>query len=88
MALVTPGADDGTTSNIQRLPTVLCWLFVCAVKEVEAVGELANTYIIYTGDNGYHLGAHRLGAGKETPYQVRLQAQNDTAIESMAAWPG
>ncbi|WIA39128.1 hypothetical protein OEZ86_005260 [Tetradesmus obliquus] len=48
-------------------------LVEAVVKELEAVGELDNTYIIYTGDNGYHLGAHRLGAGKETPYQEDIQ---------------
>lgn len=46
---------------------------VAAVREVEAIGELDNTYFIYTSDNGYHLGAHRMGAGKETPYQEDLQ---------------
>ncbi|KAI0206681.1 arylsulfatase [Astrocystis sublimbata] len=27
-----------------------------------------NTYIVYTSDNGYHLGQHRLAAGKTTPF--------------------
>ena len=32
------------------------------------IGELDNTYIFFTSDNGFHLGQHRLGAGKWTPY--------------------
>jgi N-acetylglucosamine-6-sulfatase len=32
-------------------------------------GQLENTYIIFTSDNGYHLGQHRLRTGKGTPYE-------------------
>jgi N-acetylglucosamine-6-sulfatase len=32
-------------------------------------GELNDTYIIFTSDNGYHLGEHRLKSGKRTAYQ-------------------
>jgi N-acetylglucosamine-6-sulfatase len=35
---------------------------------VEA-GELDNTYLIFTSDNGYHMGEHRLEPGKRTAYQ-------------------
>ncbi|ORX97372.1 Arylsulphatase [Basidiobolus meristosporus CBS 931.73] len=39
------------------------------ILKLEKNGQLDNTYIIYTTDNGYHLGQHRLGAGKGTPYE-------------------
>ncbi|KAI9199281.1 alkaline-phosphatase-like protein [Polychytrium aggregatum] len=39
------------------------------IDRLEANGQLDNTYLIYTTDNGYHLGAHRLYAGKQTPYE-------------------
>jgi N-acetylglucosamine-6-sulfatase len=39
------------------------------VEELEAAGELENTYIFFTSDNGYHLGEHRLRQGKKTPYE-------------------
>ncbi|KAJ3017103.1 UNVERIFIED_CONTAM: hypothetical protein HDU68_011857 [Siphonaria sp. JEL0065] len=31
--------------------------------------QLDNTYIFYSADNGYHIGLHRLNAGKTTPYE-------------------
>lgn len=39
------------------------------VKTLENAGQLNNTYIIYTSDNGFHLGHHRLGAGKKYAFE-------------------
>lgn len=36
---------------------------------LEKMGQLENTYIIFTSDNGYHLGQHRLPFGKGSPYE-------------------
>jgi len=38
-------------------------------ETLEATGELDDTYIIFTSDNGFHLGQHRLRAGKSTAYE-------------------
>jgi N-acetylglucosamine-6-sulfatase len=38
-------------------------------EELRDKGELSNTYLILTSDNGYHLGQHRLTAGKRTAYK-------------------
>jgi N-acetylglucosamine-6-sulfatase len=38
------------------------------VRLLEKKGQLKNTYIFFTSDNGYHMGEHRLMAGKMTPY--------------------
>jgi N-acetylglucosamine-6-sulfatase len=35
--------------------------------------ELDNTYVIFTSDNGFHLGQHRLGAGKWTAYEEDIR---------------
>jgi N-acetylglucosamine-6-sulfatase len=33
-----------------------------------AHGQLSNTYIVFSSDNGYHMGQHRLLPGKETAF--------------------
>jgi N-acetylglucosamine-6-sulfatase len=41
------------------------------VEVLRKTGELSNTYIVFTSDNGYHLGEHRLEA-KATPYEETI----------------
>jgi arylsulfatase A-like enzyme len=36
-------------------------------------GELEDTYVFFTSDNGFHLGQHRLGAGKWTAYEEDIR---------------
>jgi N-acetylglucosamine-6-sulfatase len=43
------------------------------IKALHDSGELDNTYIVFTSDNGFHLGQHRLGAGKWTPYEEDIR---------------
>ena len=38
------------------------------VSNLKKSGKLENTYFMFTTDNGYHLGQHRMEAGKNTPY--------------------
>lgn len=40
---------------------------------LEETGQLDNTYIFFTSDNGYHLGEHRLLAGKNTPFEEDIR---------------
>ncbi len=38
------------------------------IVNLEKNGQLKNTYIIFTSDNGYHMGQHRLAPGENTAY--------------------
>lgn len=41
------------------------------VGALRDTGELSNTYVVFTSDNGYHLGEHRLQS-KSTPYEETI----------------
>jgi arylsulfatase A-like enzyme len=43
------------------------------VRTLEEAGELDNTYLIYTSDNGFHLGLHRMIEGKDTAYEEDIR---------------
>jgi N-acetylglucosamine-6-sulfatase len=42
------------------------------VEALEETGELANTVLVLTGDNGYFTGEHRLRRGKGLPYEESI----------------
>lgn len=39
------------------------------IRLLEAIGELDDTYILFTSDNGFELGEHRISKGKFRPYE-------------------
>jgi N-acetylglucosamine-6-sulfatase len=39
------------------------------IQELKGAGELDNTFIFFTSDNGYHQGEHLIDYGKNTPYE-------------------
>ena len=39
---------------------------------LRATKQLDNTYIVFASDNGFHLGQHRMPAGKQTPYETDI----------------
>jgi arylsulfatase A-like enzyme len=41
-------------------------------KTLEETGTLSNTYIVFTSDNGFHLGEHRMRRGKQTAYETDI----------------
>jgi len=43
------------------------------IETLQSTGQLNNTYLIFTSDNGFHLGEHRLHAGKLTPYEEDIR---------------
>lgn len=43
------------------------------INTLRAKGELANTYIFFGSDNGFHQGQHRIDSGKNTAYDEDLR---------------
>jgi hypothetical protein len=63
------------------------------IATLAARGELENTYIVYTSDNGYHLGQHRFLNGKFQVYEEDIRVpliirgpgvQEGATVEQMA----
>ena len=68
--------SDAEASNVddyyrQRLESMLAvdGMVASLVEELEAAGELENTYIFFTSDNGWQQGEHRIRSGKNRPYE-------------------
>lgn len=57
-----------------RLQTLLAVdeLVAALVEQLEAVGKLESTYILFTSDNGYGLGEHRVVQDKGSPYEEAI----------------
>ncbi|KAI9277066.1 alkaline-phosphatase-like protein [Phascolomyces articulosus] len=51
-------------------------------QELEAQGKLDNTYVVYSSDNGYHLGQHRAYAGK------MMNIEEDINVPLIVRGPG
>jgi N-acetylglucosamine-6-sulfatase len=47
-------------------------LVEAVISKLSSVGELDNTYLFFTSDNGYQLGEHRLPGGKTLPYEESI----------------
>ena len=43
------------------------------IDTLQATGQLDNTYIFFTSDNGYHFGNHRQLLGKTAPYDEEIR---------------
>lgn len=65
--------DAGDANNLfrKRARTVLAVdeLVAEVMQVLEQNGQLDNTYVIFTSDNGFHMGEHKLPSGKGTPYE-------------------
>lgn len=40
------------------------------IRKLKESGQLDNTYIVYTTDNGYHISQHRMHPGKECGFDT------------------
>jgi arylsulfatase A-like enzyme len=71
-----PLLDDGNISTLNdkyrdrvRSMQAVDEMLASLIKTLEQSGQLENTYIIFSSDNGFHLGQHRLFQGKDTLYE-------------------
>jgi N-acetylglucosamine-6-sulfatase len=85
----TPRLSDKKISKMRRLnrgrlASMLSVedLLKRVVGTLKNTGELNNTYIFFTSDNGYHLGQHRMTQGKRTAYE------EDIRVPLMVRGPG
>jgi N-acetylglucosamine-6-sulfatase len=80
--------EDMQTLYRERLRSMLSVedLLEQTIATLQETGELDNTYIFFTSDNGFHLGEHRLRvtapADKRTPYE------EDIGVPLMVRGPG
>ena len=84
-----PRLSDGKISSMRslhrdRLASMLSveHLLRDVIAALREKGELDNTYIFFTSDNGYHLGQHRMTQGKRTAYE------EDIRVPLMVRGPG
>merc|ERR1719198_1974337 len=57
------------TASVVDLDDMLSTIF----DGLEQHGVRNNTYVIFSSDNGFHLGEHRLLAGKRLPYETDIR---------------
>jgi arylsulfatase A-like enzyme len=76
--------DEIQTLYRERLRSMLSVedLLEQTIATLQETGELDNTYIFFTSDNGFHLGNHRLLRGKRTSYE------EDIGVPLMVRGPG
>jgi len=76
--------DDLQVKYRKRLRSMLTVedLLKQTIATLGETGELDNTYVLFTSDNGYHLGNHRLREGKMAPYE------EDIGVSLMVRGPG
>ena len=43
------------------------------VSKLKSAGELSDTYVFFTSDNGWHHGEHRIRQGKWRPYEEDIR---------------
>ena len=66
------GSSSNTGAGCRRCRRSTTWSRRI-VGALAANGVLGQTYVIYTSDNGFHMGEHRMVAGKNTPYEEDIR---------------
>jgi arylsulfatase A-like enzyme len=70
-AAVQQRVDDLYRRRIQSLQAVDLGI-AHLIDTLRTIGQLDNTYIVFTSDNGFHLGQFRMPAGKQTAYDFDI----------------
>jgi arylsulfatase A-like enzyme len=84
-----PDIDASRLANLDNLWTrrlesseSLADSYDALIAQLAASGHADDTLIIVTSDNGYHVGAHRMPSGKQTPYR------EDSVVPTVLIGPG
>jgi N-acetylglucosamine-6-sulfatase len=64
---VRAAVNEAYSQQLEALQTVDEWVGRLRAT-LEQMGRLDNTLIMFTTDNGYYYGEHRIRAGKQAPY--------------------
>ncbi|MBI5650000.1 MAG: sulfatase [Chloroflexi bacterium] len=64
--------DEEHRKRLQSLQAVDD-LIETVINSLKQTGQLDNTYIFFTSDNGFHLGNHRQVTGKVAPYEEEIR---------------
>ena len=64
--------DDKHEGRVETLQAVDD-LVEAVVNKLQSVGASGNTYVVFTSDNGGHLGEHRIPYGKSRPYEESIR---------------
>ena len=73
---------DSYFRNVLRSLQAVDEALLAIYQRIEALGQLGNTYFVFTSDNGFHMGQHRLAGGKETSYE------EDIGVPLLMSGPG
>jgi arylsulfatase A-like enzyme len=60
--------NQKSVEALQSVDEAIGWIF----DALEDTRQLRNTYVIFTSDNGFFLGQHRVSRGKLLPYEAAL----------------
>ena len=60
---------EGRVESLQSVDE----LVGAVINKLRNVGALDNTYVVFTSDNGWHHGEHRIKAGKYEPYEESIR---------------
>ncbi len=82
--------------QVERLQSALTLEDLCTnvIEALERTDQLGDTYLVFTSDNGYHMGLHRLRQTKGTPYVESVEVPfvvrgpgvaEDASFEQLAA---